>query len=125
MSAVMPIDLPALFEIVSVRHIAIGELASGPEQLAIDSLVNVFLVRGREALERFTRHGNDADTETLLYTACAAGLAFKKVLLASRPPADKRPELALFLADLHLLMMELFERISGEQAPAGPPPILH
>ncbi len=124
MTAIMPIDLPALFEVVSVRHIAIGEVASGPEQLAIDSLVNVFLVRGREALERFTRHGNDADTERLLYTACAAGLAFKKVLLASRPSIDKKPELTLFLADLQLLMVELFERINGEHAP-GPPPLLH
>ncbi len=124
MSAVMPIDLPALFEIVSVRHIAIGEVASGPEQLAIDSLVNVFLVRGREALERFTRHGNDADTEKLLFTACAAGIAFKRVLLASGPSTEKRPELTLFLADLQLLMVELFERISGERAP-GPTPMLH
>jgi hypothetical protein len=124
MSAAMPIDLPALFEVVSVRHIAIGEVTSGPEQLAIDSLVNVFLVRGREALERFTRHGTDADTERLLYTACAAGLAFKKLLLASGPIADKRPELTLFLADLQLLRVELFERISGEQPP-GPPRMLH
>jgi len=123
MTAVLPIDLPALFDVVFVRHVAIGELASGPEQLAIDSLVNVFLVRGREALDRFTRHGNDADTEKLLYTACAAGIAFKKVLLASRPSAASRPELTLFLADLQLLMVELFERISGEHARG--PALLH
>lgn len=116
------IDLPALFDVVSLRRVAVGDVASGPELRAIDSLVEVFLVRGREALDRFTHVGNDTDTETLLSTACAAGIAFKKVLLASRPSADQRPEMTQFLADLHLLMVELFERISGE-TPA--PRVMH
>lgn len=124
MSALMPIDLPALFDIVSVRHTAIGAVASGPEQIALDSLVQVVVQRGREALSRFAQHGNDATTERLLYTACSAGIAFKRVVLAARPPADARPELMLLLGDLQLLMVELFERISGEHSP-GPAPMMH
>jgi hypothetical protein len=124
MSEVMRIDLPALFEVVSVRHHAIGEVTAGPEQLAIDSLIEVFLVRGREALERFTRHGKDPDTEKLLFAACNAGIAFKNVLLASQPPDEKRSELRLFLDDMQLLMVELFERIHGERPP-GRAPMVH
>ncbi len=104
-----PVDLPPLFAALSSRPIPIG----GPEQLAVDALLRLFVIRGREALERYTRHGNDTDTEKLLTTACAAGLAFRRVLLASRPAAEREP----VLEDLQLLMVELFERINDERAP--------
>jgi hypothetical protein len=111
-----PIDLPSLFDTVADRRVAIGAVASGPERVAIDSLVDLFLIRGREALDRFTRHGHDAATDALLTTACAAGLAFKKLLLASRPSAEH--ELSPFLADMHVVMVELFERIHASSAPS-------
>lgn len=117
------IDLPALFDVVSGRHTAIGEVVSGPEQLAIDSLVKVFLVRGREALDRFTRSGADPETEKALFAACNAGIACKTMLRAAHPSSEptvgtaKSSEIVAFLADLQLLMVELFDRIHAESTP--------